>query len=133
MNGNCNQHVSENYLDCKLSAKNVGYPVYCIAETLKLSADVITDIQFRLEIHVGDFYRLSNTPSLGEIIQLCRNVHVNLFTSAKILRPFEDIPVQGMSITFENSGIVCLVNFVRNGKYYFGVCNLQLLGVTGWG
>jgi hypothetical protein len=44
MNGNCDQHVGDIYLDCELSAKDVGYPIHCIAETLNLLADIIADI-----------------------------------------------------------------------------------------
>lgn len=124
MNGNRDQHVSDIYLNCELSAKDVGYPVHCIAETLNLLTNVVTDIQFRLEIHVCNLYRLSITPSLGKIIQLCRNVHVDLFTSAKLLGPFENIPVQGMPIAFKDSGILCLVNLVGNRRHYSRICNL---------
>jgi hypothetical protein len=46
---------------------------------------------------------------------------VNLFSSAKLLGPFEKIPVEGMPITFEVSSIVCLVNVVSKTRHYSGL------------
>ncbi|KAJ5453662.1 uncharacterized protein N7458_004618 [Penicillium daleae] len=68
MNRNRYQHVGNIYLNSESSAKNVGYPSHSVTQSLNLLTDVIANVFFGLQIHLRDFFRLSKTPPLCEVI-----------------------------------------------------------------